>query len=99
MKRGCSAPVCKEHIPFAVASILSRGGGLRTACTLLVLILKAFRCGRARAFLIAPTPARTRGWAVHCPTASAPGQHLHDIPYKIQIKTKRASLMKLVDEA
>ena len=94
--RGCNAPVCKEHIPFTVASILSRGGGLRTACAVLVLMLKAFRCGRARAPLVAPTPARTRGWAVHCPTASAPGQRLqYDNPSKnVQHKTENASLMQ-----
>lgn len=92
VKRGCSKPVCKEHVPFVVASTLGRSGGLRTACAVLVLILKAFRCGRPRAPLVGSTPTRTRGWAVHCPTASAPGQRLHHDTTSIKQKTESASL-------
>lgn len=71
-ERSCSTPVCKEHIPFIAASVLGRSCGLRTACTVLMLVLKAFRCGRARAPLVAPTLTRTGGWAMHGPTTSAP---------------------------
>ena len=42
-QRLLGSPICKEHVPFAVASSLSRSGGGRAACAVLMLELEPFR--------------------------------------------------------